>query len=207
MEYFKNISLIDIEFEEWADIPYYEGLYMVSSFGRVKSLDKYIDHPCGGVSFKKAIILKQAINVPGYHHLNLTKYKIRTNHYVHRLVAASFVPNIHNKVEVNHKDLNKSNNMKSNLEWATSKENSIHAVSNGAVIKRFGINNNFFGKKGALSHKSRDILQLDMRGKLVKEWCSITEAANELKVSIVCIFECCKGEQKTSAGYKWEYAN
>lgn len=53
---------------------------------------------------------------------------------VHRLVAETFIPNLKNKTDVNHKDGNKSNNNISNLEWTTRSENMKHAFKTGLKI-------------------------------------------------------------------------
>lgn len=62
--------------------------------------------------------------------------------YVHRLVALTFIPIPEDVIEatknpeVNHKDGDKDNNRKGNLEWSTSQQNSIHALAMGLTNHR-----------------------------------------------------------------------
>lgn len=73
----------------------------------------------------------------GHGYRKVTFYKDNKevgNAYVHRLVAAAFLPQGAGNTEVNHKDGNRSNNNVSNLEWVTSSGNTEHAVSTGALI-------------------------------------------------------------------------
>ena len=101
-----------MEKEIWKDIPGYEGLYQVSSEGRIKS---------------KRCLLRCHITKNGYVRATLW-LKSKPNHcLVHRVVATTFLRNVDNKKEVNHIDGKKQNNNISNLQWVTKSENMIHA--------------------------------------------------------------------------------
>lgn len=70
-----------------------------------------------------------------YHRLDHKNYR------THRILALAFIPNPHNKPQINHKDGNKLNNRISNLEWATAKENVAHALRTGLAKSKKGIPN------------------------------------------------------------------
>lgn len=53
--------------------------------------------------------------------------------------------------------------------------------------------------------RHRIIIQKNMQGEIVKEWFSISEAANAYHVKYQNIQRCCAGKQKSSCGYLWEY--
>lgn len=93
--------------ELWKWIEGYEGLYMVSTHGRVKSV--------GNNKSKKTKILKPGIH-RGYKQIGLFKNNNKRSYLVHRLVAQAFIPNPNNYPIINHKDENPSNNYYKNLE-------------------------------------------------------------------------------------------
>lgn len=70
---------------------------------------------------------------------DMSNYSIdgrRKNHYIHRLVANTFISNPKGFDQVNHIDGNKSNNSVSNLEWVTERQNRDHAVKTD--LMKFG---------------------------------------------------------------------
>lgn len=101
--------------EIWIDIKGYEGLYQVSNFGRVRSLN--YRH----TGNKK--LLSLCNDKDGYLYVTLSKKGERKNHKIHRLVASVFIPNWFNDFEVNHIDEDKRNNNVENLEWCDRKYN------------------------------------------------------------------------------------
>lgn len=120
--------------EEWRDIEGYEGLYQVSNYGRVKSLDRmttqktrsgyWITRPY------KGRVLKQSTDDDGYKIVTLTKPNEKgKSKRVNVLVAKAWIPNPDNKPIVGHtKKLDdgtedKTANEVWNLQWMTQKEN------------------------------------------------------------------------------------
>lgn len=120
--------------ETWASIKFFENDYQVSSFGRVRSLDRFRFckskvHP----KLYKGQILKARQDKDGYLIVNLKKDGKTHLKKVHRLVAEAFIENPLNKYSVNHKDGVKSNNNVDNLEWCSLLENNQHRTINRLV--------------------------------------------------------------------------
>lgn len=112
------------ENEIWKDIKDFEGLYQISSLGRVKSLERItIDYMHTNGVHKKERILAPKICAAGYKVVCLSKKHKNYHKLVHRMVAQAFVPNPENLPVVNHKDENKQNNIIQNLEWCSHKYN------------------------------------------------------------------------------------
>ena len=55
----------------------------------------------------------------------------REDVYIHRIIAALFIPNPLNLSDVNHKDNNRLNNNVNNLEWLSHKDNLEYGFSHG----------------------------------------------------------------------------
>ena len=113
--------------EKWLPIKEYEGLYEVSNYGRVRSLN----YRNKGVSR----ILSCHAKVGYYIKVSLLKDGVRKYYSVHRLVAQAFLPpSSIDKTQVNHKNGDKQDNRVqcqgyTNLEWCTPKENMANSIT------------------------------------------------------------------------------
>jgi len=117
--------------EVWKDVKGYEGIYQVSNFGNVRSLDRTVNKPNGISYIRKGKLCVQPKSNLGYMTVGLTVNNKKVNKYVHRLVAQAFIINNNNYPQVNHINCNKTNNRMDNLEWCTNSQNHIHASKNG----------------------------------------------------------------------------
>lgn len=126
-------------FEKWKDVVGYEGHYQISNFGRLRSVNRIVVN-VNGISRKLNGSSKNTFISDGYVLVTLSMNNSNKSYCVHRLVATAFIPNLSNLNEVNHKDRNKKNNLVSNLEWCTSRENTHHArVRMNSVSKYVGV--------------------------------------------------------------------
>ena len=103
----------------------YEGRYYILTTGQVFSIKR------GKRSIlNKDIELKPDTNSCGYQRVTLSKDGKTKRFLVHRLVAEHFLTKPEQwqgRLEVNHKDGDKTNNSVENLEWSTGSENKVHA--------------------------------------------------------------------------------
>ena len=172
----------------------YEGLYKVSNFGRILSLNY---NKTGKAKLRTPVEDKD-----GYLKVGLSKNGKRKTCLVHRLVAQTFIPNPENLPEVNHKDEDKTNNFvflnedgsidkeKSNLEWKNHRDNINHGTHNERSAKT----------------RSKRVLQLSLDGELIREWESTQECGRN-GFNQGAVAACCRGEKPQYKGFLWMYAD
>ena len=181
--------------EVWKDIKGYEGLYQISNYGIIRSLDRLRNNGISGKYIQKGRIMEPFIT-RGYYQVVLRKDGKYKHHNVHRLVAINFIDNKENKPQVNHINGNKLDNTVENLEWCTQSENQIHAYKKG-------LQKPIYGKKNRLS---KSIKQYNLKGKFIKEYESSMQAEKETGIYHSNITRCCKNFYKTAGGYKWRFS-
>ena len=179
----------DIYFEEGGIVYDYRGLYQVSNFGNIKSLNYN--------RTKKEKILKATKNNDGYYQVKLYKDRKQKKFLIHRLVAYAFIENDdpNNKTYVNHiNEFEKNNNIVTNLEWCTIEYNNNYGTRNKRAIKS---NIKIRSKKVigySLTETKVIIIQSTKQGKSI--------GFNPSHIA-----DCCRGERKSHKGYKWKYFN
>lgn len=178
----------------------YEGLYRVSNWGRILSLNYN--------NTGKPGLMKTFEDKDGYLHVGLSKNGETNLCLVHRLVAETFLPNPEGKPCINHKiegDEGKKINMvifnedgsinkeKTTIEWATYKENNNYATRNERISKAM--------TNGKLS---KPVLQFTLDGEFIREWPSVCECGRN-GFNKGAVAACCRGEIPQYKGFRWEY--
>ena len=162
--------------EIWADIKNFEGIYQVSSSGRVRRLP--------GKNCPQGKYLTRQHDRYGYAEYKLCKGKEKKYYLAHRLVAEAFIPNPFNYPQVNHKDKNRDNSVVDNLEWCTSLQNTVH-------------------KNSVNSHKR--VCQFSADGRLIEVFENISSASNATDIIASRIEQCACGNRDYAGGYIWKF--
>ena len=178
--------------EEWRDVVSYEGLYQVSSLGRVIR-----------ISDKK--MLKPVPNYNGYYVIGFKRKQFRLS----RVVATAFISNPKNEPFVDHIDSDRANNRASNLRWCTQKDNMNNPITISRLRNsKLGANNPNYGKRPSQemrdklskamksvvrsqkwldnqrnAHYKKQVLLYTINGEFVKQWDSIKDVCIYLGIS------------------------
>lgn len=183
-EIYKNLSLEDLPGEEWKEIPEGDGMYLISSLGRVKSFNT-VRKFGNKTRIHKGRIIKQFPNWQGYLSCYISnKNGEKINIRIHKWVANLFVPNPNNYPCVNHKDENKQNNDYRNLEHCS-----------------YSYNITYGSRKG---EKDIPVVQYTLHGDFVREFNSTKEASETLNIQSRCTTNCTNGWSKSAGGYVWK---
>lgn len=195
------LSLEDYDREEWRPVVGYEGIYEVSSYGRVKRLP-YEEHLAKNGIYPytrshKEKIMKGSVNTGiGYYVVSLTKDGECKHMLCHRLVAEAFIPNPENYPFINHKDEIPLNNMVENLEWCTPLYNTRYG---GGIQRREE------AKKKSRKGWKR-VFKYSVYGEFIAAYDSMNDAARKDSVHSLQISSSCHGMnmRRNGAYYRFE---
>ena len=133
----------------------------------------------------------------GYLYVDLYQNGKRKRKYIHRLVAEAYIPNPKNLPLVNHIDGNSKNNIATNLEWCTARENVDHAAKTLKAMNQY---------QKANQKRHRPIFGIYLKtGEKTKTYTSIREAERDLKIPSSNIVANLKGRQSHTKGICWCY--
>ena len=217
---YQNRSLEDIKGEKWEAIPGYEEYYLVSDYGRIKSLKKYIEFVIPGkhvVSYwKPERILSQGIvkkwnsfSKEYVYRLTVTlcvKQQMNTIG-VARLVYGAFVEKIdftNDQLYISNKDGDGRNNMVENLYSGEQAAIAKDAYQRNRLINlKPYITPKVISKSGKSRRKI--ITQYDLNGNRIKVYPGINIAAMETGIQHGNISRAAKGKNKQMGGFIWRY--
>ena len=117
--------------ERWKPVNGYEGIYEVSSHGRVRSIDRTVTYSDGRVGRIKGKALRTPPNEDGYPRVNLSTQGKSRARRVHALVAEAFIGPRPDGMDVCHGDGDPENNHVDNLRYGTHSENMLDSVRHG----------------------------------------------------------------------------
>lgn len=200
------LESITQEGEEWRDVIGYEGLYAVSSHGRVVKYEHSQTWNNHGTMSTRVYPARLVIQTKFFPIRNKNDYgyyltiiigpkKNRKRYWVHQLVARHFLPNPHNYPQIDHIDSDKSNNNVCNLRWCSPKMN----MNNPTTKERISCGNKGIPK----TTLSIPVVSLK-KGEVLKIYPSMFATKRD-NFSPMSVRRCCLRELSQHKGVEWMF--
>lgn len=205
--------------EIWRPVKGFDNSYQVSNLGRVKSVDKFVKHKCGGFALRKGKIRVLGIYPKtGYVGVSLWEKQNAKQFLVHRLVAEAF-PDICGETfdgyEVDHINTVRTDNRAENLRVCTRRENHMNPITRQNYSKAHkGKKTNMIpwnkglklpDRMGAGHPLSKKIYMCDENLNILAEFDCISEAARALNIRHTAICNNLTGRSRKCNGYIFKY--
>ena len=185
--------------EIWKPVIGYEGLYEVSNFGNVKSLN-----------YNRKKWLEKVLspyNDRSYSSVVLSKNWIIKTLLTHRLVAVHFIPNPTNLPFVCHKDEKLINgflyNWADNLFWWTQKDNMHDCMRKNRLS--FIVNHPIKWRLWKENHLSKSVYQYSKELEFIKKWDCAMDIKRTIWLNQKNVSACCKWRMKTFWWFVWKH--
>ena len=193
-EFIKSVSLPD---EEWRDVVGYEGIYMVSSLGRIASMERKVQ--CGNIPkiipFKiKSTRIRHTTPNYSRESVSLSCNGNDKNFFVHRLVAEAFIPNPNNYPDIDHINGSPLCNSVSNLRWCNEKMNQNNPITKQRL-------SDAMKGRPCSNGLSKQVCQLS-NGNIIHIFNSSCET-EKYGFYPSSVRACCRGKIKSHKGYKF----
>lgn len=121
--------------EQWRQVLGYEGIYEVSNYGNLRSVDRINPTKAGWTRVIKGRRLRPFLSQDGRLFIDLCKFNVYERFPVHHLVLSAFIGARPDGFVGCHTDGNCLNNSASNLRWDTQKSNIADTFIHGTHHK------------------------------------------------------------------------
>lgn len=193
------IESIRLPNEEWRDVVGYEGIYIVSSIGRIAVLERRYTRKSRWGSSYEAVVkphICSTSKAPSSYYFKMTfkTFHKKDTRLLHRIVAEAFLPNPNNYPCVDHINDNPLDNRAENLQWCTYKMNNSKEHHRKAVS---------LSKIGRIDPKRKPLVAIDKNGNhthFESMW-----HANKYGHINSAILRVLRGQLHTHHGLKWMY--
>lgn len=204
---YQDLSLKDRDGEKWDDIPFLDGAYQISNYGRIKSLRRWIEvfGKGGRWSVERILKTRAGMQIVSGGKRKLFRLTIMISFEgkkyflsIARMVYCLFVEKFDlgdRRLVVSCKDEDAFNLCPDNLKLTTPAKN----ISKAYKMKR--------RPRESFGNKARTISQYDLNGKWICTHLSLSQAAKSTGIESSGLSESLKHKRDYAGGYMWRFGN